>query len=200
VGDAFRVGSAELRLLSVDDLASAAVDKTLAGREDAFALVFAGPLDVAVEGATHSVRHPALGRFELFVSEVGQPRSERRYEAVIDRSVRGPRSARKRTAAVVRPAESPRARMVRRIALRRTPSGARADLLLTATAGTERAYGRLGRRGKTIAIAEGDVRWQRGVLRFRGARGLRSGTYTVTLVLVDSAGVASVRRRRVRLA
>jgi hypothetical protein len=90
--------------------------------------------------------------------------------------------------------------MVRRIALRRTPSGARADLLLAATAGAERAYGRLDRNGKTIAIAEGDAQWQRAVPRFRGAGGLRSGTYTVTLVLVDAAGVASVRRRRVRLA
>jgi hypothetical protein len=52
----------------------------------------------------------------------------------------------------------------------------------------------LDRDGKTIAIAEGDAQWQRAVLRFRGAGGLRS-TYTVTLVLVDAAGVG---RRRVK--
>ena len=93
-GEGFRVGSADLRLLSVDDLAGAAVERSLAGSEDAFVLVFAGPLDAALDGGTHSVTHPALGGFELFVSEVERPQSERRYEAVIDRSVRGSRSAR----------------------------------------------------------------------------------------------------------
>ena len=93
-GDVFRVGSVELRLLSVDDLAGAAVEKSLVSSEDAFVLAFAGPLDTGLEGGTHSVTHPALGTFELFVSEVGRPHFERRYEAIIDRSVRGPRSAR----------------------------------------------------------------------------------------------------------
>ena len=92
LGEGFRVGSVDLRLLSVDDLAGAAVDKSLVGNDDAFVLAFAGPLDEALEGATHPVRCPALGRFELFVSEVEQPQSERHYEAVIDRSVSGPRA------------------------------------------------------------------------------------------------------------
>jgi hypothetical protein len=95
VGQSFTIGSADLRLRSVGDLAGAAVDKSLAGSEDAFVLAFSGPLDAALEGVTHAVTHPALGSFELFVSEVGQPRSERRFEAVIDRSVGGPKSARK---------------------------------------------------------------------------------------------------------
>jgi hypothetical protein len=49
-------------------------------------------------------------------------------------------------------------------------------------------------------VATGGVRGQRALLQFHGARTLRAGTYTVTLVLVDSAGVASVRRRRATLA
>jgi hypothetical protein len=202
VGDSFRVGPVDLRLLSVDDLGGAAVDRSLAGSEDAFALAFSGPLAAALEGGTHSVTHPALGGFELFVSEVERPHSERRYEAVIDRSVRGPRSARKRVAvgAASAAAAPPRTRMLRRLALRRTASGARADVLLAATADAERVYGRLARRGKTIAMAAREVRGQRAVLRFRGAPKLRPGTYTVTLVLVDAAGVASVRRRRATLA
>jgi hypothetical protein len=199
VGEGFTVGSVELRLLSVDDLASAAIEKSLVGSEDAFVLAFAGPLDAVLEGGTHSVRHPALGRFELFVSEVDVPRSERRYEAVIDRSVSGSRSARKRAAAATGQAARWRARMVRRIALRRTPGGARADVRLAPTAGAERVYGRLGRGGETLAVAATRVRGRRVVLRFRGARRLRPGTYTVTLVLVDSKGVPSVRRRRVTL-
>jgi len=200
VGQRFRIGPAELRLLAVDDLASAAVEKSLVGRENAFVLAFAGPLDAALESGTKSVGHPALGRFTLFVSEVGQPQTERRYEAVIDRSVRGLRSARKRTAAAARPPALSRTRMVRGIALHRSPSGARAETLLAATSGAERVFGRLSRGGKTIAVAAGDVRRQRALLRFRGARWLRGGTYTVTLVLVDAGGVPSIRRRRVRLA
>ena len=199
VGEGFRVASADLRLLSVDDLASAAVDRTLVRRKDAFALTFAGPMDAALEGATHSISHPALGSFKLFVAEVGQPRAERRYEAVIDRSVHGPRSARRRAAAAAQPPAPSLTRMVRRIALHRTPSGARADVLLATPAGSERVLGRLSRNGKTIAVAAGDVRRGRAPLHFRGARGLGDGTYTVTLVLVDSAGVTSVRRRRVSL-
>ena len=105
MGESFRVGPVDLRLLSVDDLAGAAVDKSLKGREDAFVLVFSGPLGAALDGGTHAVTHPALGTFELFVSAVEQPQTDRRYEAVIDRSVRGPRSARKRTAAA--PAGAP---------------------------------------------------------------------------------------------
>ena len=87
VAESFRVGPVDLRLLSVEDLAGAAVDKSLKGREDAFVLVFSGPLGAALDGGTHAVTHPALGTFELFVSAVEQPQTDRRYEAVIDRSV-----------------------------------------------------------------------------------------------------------------
>jgi hypothetical protein len=200
-----RVGSVDLRLDSVADVAGAAVDQSLAGIEDAFVLTFSGPLEAALEGDIHTVRHPALGTFELFVSAVERPGSDRRYEAVIDRSVGAPRSSRGRAVAAAAaagpaaPAASTRTRMVRRIALRRAASGARADILLAATADAERVYGRLAHRGKTIAVAAHDVRGQRTVLRFRG-RPLRPGTYTVTLVFVNSAGVTSVRRRRVTLA
>jgi hypothetical protein len=99
VGESFRVGSVDLRLLSVEDVAGAAVDKSLAGSEDAFVLAFSGPLGAALAGGTHSVTHPALGTFALFLSAVEQPRSDRRYEAVVDRSVREARSARQRAAA-----------------------------------------------------------------------------------------------------
>jgi hypothetical protein len=57
-------------------------------------LAFSGPLGAALDGGTHAVTHPALGSFELFVSGVEQPRSDRRYEAVVDRSVA--RTGRKR--------------------------------------------------------------------------------------------------------
>jgi hypothetical protein len=100
VGENFTAGSVELRLLAVSDVAGAAVDNSLAGSEDAFVLAFSGPLDRALAGGTHTLHHPRLGPFDLFVSAVEQPRSDQRYEAVVDRSVRATRSARQRRAAV----------------------------------------------------------------------------------------------------
>jgi hypothetical protein len=91
-GQSFAIGAGALRLLSVSDLAGAAVDPSLAGSEDAFALTFSGPLDAALEAGTHTLSHADLGSFELFVSPVEQPRSDRRYEAVVDRSVGVPKS------------------------------------------------------------------------------------------------------------
>jgi hypothetical protein len=86
-GQRFRLASGTLRLLSVSDVAGAAVDKSLAGAEDAFVLAFSCPLDAVLEAGTHRLSHGELGAFELFVSPVGRPRRDRRYEAVIDRSV-----------------------------------------------------------------------------------------------------------------
>jgi hypothetical protein len=210
VGQRFGAGSVELTLVSVADVAGAAIDASLAGSEDAFVLTFTGALEPALESGTHTLSHPGLGSFELFLSAVEQPRSDRRYEAVVDRSVGAPRSPRKRAAAA--PAAAVAAagtaaapavalkRPVRRIALGRTARGARADVVLSAAAGAERVYGRLARRGKTIATAAGEVRGRRTRLRFRGARNLPAGTYTVHLLLVDAEGRSVVRRRRVTLA
>jgi hypothetical protein len=80
-------GPVELRLLSVSDVAGAAVDRSLRGSEDAFALTFSGPLETVLGAGTHSLRNADLGAFELFLSPIEQPRADRRYEAVIDRSV-----------------------------------------------------------------------------------------------------------------
>jgi hypothetical protein len=56
------------------------------GRENAFSLTFAGPLGRPLVSGIHTLRHPALGTFQLFLSPVGVPQSGRhRYEAVVDR-------------------------------------------------------------------------------------------------------------------
>ena len=212
VGHRFTVGWVELRLLSISDVAGAAVDGSMAGSEDAFALSFSGPLDPVLEGGVQTLSHPGLGTFELFLSPVDRPDEDRHYEAVVDRSVGAPKSPRRRrvaapaaaVAAAGTAATSAAApalmRPVRRIALRRTSRGARAAVVLSTSAGTERVYGRLVRRGKTIAMAAADVRGRRAALRFSGTRGLPAGTYTVALVLVDAEGRSVVRRRRVKLA
>ena len=83
----FAAGLAKLRLLSISDVAGAALDPSLAGSEDAFVLTFSGPLAQPLESRTHTLRHPELGTFQLFISPVKQPSTDCRYEAVIDRSV-----------------------------------------------------------------------------------------------------------------
>lgn len=209
IGQGFAVGSPELRLLSVSDLAGAAVDKSLAGSEDAFALTFAGPLDPALEASAHAFRHGALGTFELFVAPVEQPRGDRRYEAVVDRSVGAPKSPARRAqqqapATAAAPAAAfaaaPRsARLLRRVALRRTRRGARAEIVLWPGVDMTRLHGRLLRRGKTVGIAASDVRGRRAVLRFRSGRALPAGSYTLLITVVDAAGLPATRRKRIKL-
>jgi hypothetical protein len=83
----FAVGSVKLRLQSVSDVAGAALEPSLAGSEHAFVLTFSGPLAEPLESGTHTLRHPDLGTFELFISPIARPSTDCRYEAVIDRSV-----------------------------------------------------------------------------------------------------------------
>jgi hypothetical protein len=92
LGRRFAVGTVELKLLSVTNVAGAAVNASLAGSDDAFVLSFSGPLTPVLRAGTYTLQNPRLGRFELFVSPVGRPGKDQRYEAVIDRSVRVPKS------------------------------------------------------------------------------------------------------------
>jgi Domain of unknown function (DUF6916) len=96
VGRRFAVGSAKLRLKSISDVAGAARDASLVGSEDAFVLTFSGPLAQPLESGTHTLRHPDLGTFELFISPVKRPSTDCLYEAVIDRSVGVSKSLRRR--------------------------------------------------------------------------------------------------------
>ena len=213
VGERFTTGSGHLRLVSVSDLAGAARQPSLAGSQDAFALELSGPLDAPLEAGIHTLHHERLGSFQLFASPVDRPQGDRRYEAVIDRSVGVPKSPPKPPApapvrAVTAPVDSPDvhaaapkgARLLRRVSLRRTPHGARAEILLQPHANADRVQVQLLRRGRTIAVADRDVREQRAVLRFRGVPHLRAGTYALLVTVVDDAGLIATRRRRVRLA
>jgi hypothetical protein len=83
----FAVRSAELQLQSISDVAGAALDASLEGSDDAFVLTFSGPREQPLGSATHTLRHPELGTFELFVSPIKRPSADCLYEAVIDRSV-----------------------------------------------------------------------------------------------------------------
>ena len=198
VGQRFAAGSVALELLSVADVAGAALDRSLTGSEDAFVLTFSGPLEPALEAGTHTLSNAALGKFELFMSPVEKPHRDRRYEAVVDRSVGVPKSPPGPPAAAAAPAAAGEAaRLLRRVALRRTARGARAEVVLRRSANARRLEGRLVRRGKTVAVAAAEVRERRAVLRFAGE--LRAGEYTLLLSVVDGTGRTLTRRRRVTL-
>jgi hypothetical protein len=54
------------------------------GSEHAFSLVFAGPAGLPLTGGTYTLRHRRLGAFRLFLTPVGAPGRDVRYEAVVD--------------------------------------------------------------------------------------------------------------------
>jgi hypothetical protein len=64
----------------------------LDGRDDAFSLTFSGPRGL---GGIRSLRHPALGTFQLLISPVGPGGQRQYYEAIVNRS-RGVRRRRRR--------------------------------------------------------------------------------------------------------
>lgn len=75
-----------LRLLAVADLARAAQSRSLAGRDDAFALTFSGPANQPLGSAISNLRHPTLGWISLFITPHGPAAAEQRYEVVVDRA------------------------------------------------------------------------------------------------------------------
>lgn len=85
IGQQFSLGwwgsSSSLLLAQISDLSH------LKGREDAFSLTFLGDAATPDGGASVALRHPKLGRFELFLVPIDREGDPQRYEAVINRSV-----------------------------------------------------------------------------------------------------------------
>ena len=53
-----------------------------------FSLIFSGPADQVLPSAIHRFEHEALGRFEMFISQIGRPLADDvRYEAGFNRPV-----------------------------------------------------------------------------------------------------------------
>ena len=75
-----------LRLIAVADLPVAQSIAALRGHDGAFLLTFEGP--AGIDGGAHRLRHAGLGEFELFVAPVAAEAATRRYEAVVDRTIR----------------------------------------------------------------------------------------------------------------
>jgi hypothetical protein len=206
-----------LRLESVSDLAGAATHKALAGRDDAFALTFSGPLSAPLDSGIHTLHHPSLGSFELFSSPVDAPRDDRHYEVVVDRTV-GLAKAQSRAPAASEttkaretpapetakapegsPEPEPQAALVRKASLRRAGRWARCEVVLLRTVSAERVRCRLLHKGRLVATAARDVTDRRAVMRLEAARPLRAGTYTLVVTAVDAGGKKTSQRMRVTL-
>jgi hypothetical protein len=54
-------------------------------RGEAFSLLFRGPAQPAATDGTHTMSHPALGTFPLFLVAVGRGSNAQEYQAVVDR-------------------------------------------------------------------------------------------------------------------
>jgi hypothetical protein len=88
VGEWFIADGRILTLVAVEDVAGAAVDDDLKGREDAFSLVFNGVADALVS-SLYQVHHEELGPFPLFLGPTGRVRElSQEYNAIVDRTVR----------------------------------------------------------------------------------------------------------------
>lgn len=85
VGERFTVARADaapvaLRLVAVNDL-----QRSAAGHEEAFSLLFAGAASAPLEQAVRELRHPSLGRFSLLLVPTTTRRRGPHYEAIVNR-------------------------------------------------------------------------------------------------------------------
>lgn len=75
-----------LRLTGVSDLVRATRTRSVAGRDDAFALTFSGPSAAPLGSGIRKLRHPSLGWVSLFITPVGDATRGQLYEVVVDRA------------------------------------------------------------------------------------------------------------------
>jgi hypothetical protein len=73
------------RLVAIDDLRGQTPSReSLAGRDDAFSLLFRGPSAPRLEQEVLELRHDALGRFSLLVSPASDGDGDQHYSVVIN--------------------------------------------------------------------------------------------------------------------
>jgi len=75
-----------IALREVTDLPRAATLAKYRGSQDAFGLLFDGPIGRAQ--GTYTLEHTVIGRFKMFITPVGRPSNVQTYEAVVDRLYR----------------------------------------------------------------------------------------------------------------
>ncbi|MFL5781369.1 MAG: DUF6916 family protein [Thermoleophilaceae bacterium] len=158
------------------------------GRDDAFALLFAGP--PGIEGGIQPLSHPSLGSFRLMISPVDPTGRSQDYEAIVDRS-RGltrrlaPRAPRGRPEQ--RPPQHRPPELVSHAQVRQGRHGVRAELVLGERLHPRRAHASLVRDGKPVAISGARaVHDHRVVLQLSHER-LRRGRYDLVVVAGEHA-------------
>jgi hypothetical protein len=199
-GTSLRGATADLTLLSVDDLAAAAAaDKSLAGSEDAFSLSFASGSPLTPE--IHTFSHPDLGVFDLFVAPV---ENQGHYEVVVNRSVNAPKHYPKppSTPATSGPAAppkpdapqppgvpKPKKPLIHRLRARRAGRAIVADITFEHRADLRWAVVWLSRRGVVVGSATAKrVHGKHASLRIPFGKRLRGGRYELTVGTMDRHG------------
>jgi hypothetical protein len=197
-GTSLRGATADLTLLSVDDLpAAAAADKSLAGSEDAFSLAFDS--SAALSPEIHTFSHPDLGVFDLFIAPV---ENQGHYEVVVNRSVNAPKHypppPRSDNGPVAPPKPGappppgvPQARkpLIHRVRGRRAGRTVIADVTFEHKADLRWAVVWLSRRGVVVGSATVKrVHGTRTSLRIPFRKRLRGGHYELTVGTMDRHG------------
>jgi hypothetical protein len=202
-GQSFDAGATTVQLMEVSDLERAARERALAGADDAFALLFSGPASHPLPQGVHTLRHPRLGSFELFLVPVDQPDGDQRYEAVVDRTVKlgGSSSVPSPPTATPKP---PAAKAHRRRLLRvrghRVRRGAVCELTFAKDAKVATVEVWLMRRGHPYASVTRRVHGRRSLrLRLLSRRRLHAGRYMLVTAERDRSGDVAYERRSFRL-
>jgi hypothetical protein len=200
VGEYFSAGSSRLRLEAVTG-----------ELEDVFGLIFSGDLEQGI----HQLRHPQLGRFELFIAPVGSAADR---QAVIDRSVKlrqaiaaapSPPAAREQAAqapvaATATPEGVPHVPhvpahrpLLRHSRIRRAGHGLRCELKLRHR--VKRADVRLLRAGRTVARGHRKHRGDHLTVRLTARHRLPAGSYELLVVTTDIKGRVTSQVTTVRI-
>lgn len=89
LGETFRVSadaaSLELRLVKIDALQSAALQKSPDNADDSFALLFRGPAGQPLGQGTYNFAHGRIGSFPLFIVPMSVEPDARYYQAIFNR-------------------------------------------------------------------------------------------------------------------
>jgi hypothetical protein len=201
-----------LRLLNVQDLAG---DPKLAGSDDAFALEFSASNQA--EQGIHTLAHPDLGTFDLFVAPV---ENRGGYEGVVNRSVgvpkRVPEAARPSpqpgTSAAANGAQPPtgpsahphthkkHVAHVARVSARRLAGAVICEIALSADSHVKSATIWLYRGDRVVAATTvGHVHGRRIAARLRFRHRPRGGRYALAIATTDRHDAMEYKRRSITL-
>jgi hypothetical protein len=216
----FTVGGIPLKFQSVGDFGAAAVQRNLADNEDAFSVVFTGPVGARLGTGVQTVTNAEIGDFSALIVPVGEAGATQDYEFVVNRvlnrtdsHLRPPKapatsapstSALAISAPVVSP-QGPAAKTtkhkpaVRKITAKRTRTGVRFALVLRPGAHIRGVTGWLKRDEATLGATTRKVGADRLSFNVKLGRRPRKGDYHLELLTTDRDGAQVIERHRVKL-